>query len=405
MEEKHLEKLENIFSDFDDHVEVIVKHLKPGIVLASSTYDKNGNLVHPAYTPFTQNDIESLISSGIDKIFYTKFKKKLNTHSGQTLNEYLDNQIYKGPRTITIESQKNAVSVMEKIVNKIKNDNEFDVHDARLLVENIMNDLNNSDEQVINLLDIQAFDDYTYTHSLNVGVIGMVFARKLKLHDDMVKKIGLGGFLHDVGKVKIPFEIINKDGKLTSDEYDIIKQHVTIGYKLIKNKTQVDDSVKQMILFHHEKLDGSGYPLGLKNNQIEDYIAIITIADYYDALTTERSYKKAFTPRETLHLIMKKSGIYFKSDIAHKFANEMFILFKESNFYTVGSYVLLNTNEIARVISKDYEFTSRPCIEILRTQAGKTLSKPLFVDLNLDGSRNIIKVVDIFNLTSELENN
>ena len=164
--------------------------------------------------------------------------------------------------------------------------------------------------------------------------------------------------------------------------------------RIIKNNLSVSELVKKIVLFHHEKHDGSGYPLGIKGDKILFDVSIITISDFYDALTTERPYKKAFTSKETFHHILKKGGSYFKMEMAHRFVDEMVMLFKESSYLTIGCYIQLNTNEIAKVVSKDYELTARPCIEIIETSHGKVLDKPIHVDLNLDNTRHIIKIID-----------
>ncbi len=377
-------------------VEISVKHLESGFLLKHNTYDEKGNFVHAAYIPFTEDEIHALNASGIEKIFYKKPTGQKESYPIKTLHQYLDDQVYEGPRSITSQTQKEAVDVMEKILKMVSEETESNGHffdRAKEVVDKILKELDESNEDIINLLDIQAYDDYTYTHSLNVGVISMVFAKKLNYDNEKVKEIGLGGFLHDIGKVKVPNELINKPSELSKEEFETVKHHSKIGYDIIKNNKSLSEIVKKIVLLHHEKYDGTGYPLKLKGDDIEDIITIVSIADFYDALTTRRSYKKAFTIRETINLILKKAGIFFKSDLVHHFVNQLNKLYKESSYFKIDDYVLLNTKEIAKITDKDHDFTSRPKIEIIKNEYGRPLSKPIRIDLNLDGTRYITEVL------------
>ncbi len=390
----------------DKTIEVTVKHIKPGTVLYNSTYDQKGNQVHGEYIPFTENEIDALLAAGIETIYYTIPTKDSLVHPAYcSLQDYINEQVYKGPRTISSSTQSKAVGLMEKLVNMIKKDQTEEelFKDARSLFDDVLKDIDSSkNDDIVNLLDIQAYDDYTYTHSLNVGVIGMIFARHLNYEDEQIKEIGLGGFLHDVGKVKVPNELINKTGKLSAKEFETVQHHAKIGYNLIKKSDTLSDFVKKIVLLHHEKHDGSGYPLKLEGDQIEDHVVIIALADYYDALTTERSYKKAFTTSETYSLIKKKSDVYFKNKIVSLFLSKMSVFYKERDYYPVGSYVLLNTNEVAKIVYKDNEMTSRPGIEIVKNEQGKILPKPISVDLHLDGTRSIIRIIHDFTLDESI---
>ncbi|GMT49764.1 MAG: phosphodiesterase [bacterium] len=410
MKDKDLNKPEKSLKT-GEMVEVTVKHIKPGTVLYSPTYDQKGNQVHGEYIPFTENEIDALLAAGIETIYYTlpaqDSSNSSNSSGHCTLQDYIKNQVYKGPRMISSTTQGKAVGLMEKLVNMIKQDqtDEKLLQEAHNLFECVLKDMDNSkNHNIVNLLDIQAYDDYTYTHSLNVGVIGMIFAKHLNYDDEKIKDIGLGGFLHDVGKVKVPSELINKTGKLSAEEFATVQHHAKIGYNLIKKSETLSDFVKKIVLLHHEKHDGSGYPLKLEGDQIEEHVAIIAIADYYDALTTERSYKKAFTVSETYNLIMKKSDVYFRSEIVSLFLGEMGVFFKERDYYPIGSFVLLNTDEVAKVVYKDNETTSRPRIEIVRNDQGKILSKPVSVDLHLDGTRSIVRIIHNFTLDENINN-
>ncbi len=395
-------KIDSGFSDLGKEIEIKVKFLVPGTKLISAAYDPKGTIVQQAYVPFSQEKINDLLKAGIEKIYYTKSILVEQQKKKPSLIDYVENNLYQGPRAISNITQKQAITAMANLNKNIRNLDEFDILESREVVDKIVSEIKETNEQVVNLLDIQSYDDYTYTHSLNVGVISIVFARKLGLCDETVYRTGIGAFLHDIGKVKIPYELLNKKERLSNEEFNILKKHSIYGYETAKKNPDLEKIILDMILFHHEKFNGKGYPFGLYGDQISDEISIISIADVYDALTTNRPYKKAYKTREAFQYIAKNFGKHFKPEIARRFVSDMGILFRERNFYAIDSYVLLNTFEIARVVSKDSDFTSRPNIEILINQYGKIFQKPIFVNLNLDDSRHIIRTLDYHPFISEI---
>ncbi|MDH5680871.1 MAG: HD-GYP domain-containing protein [Spirochaetota bacterium] len=385
------------FKDLGDSVEMTVKFIQPGTVLACPVYSKTGDIVQAAYTPFTTEYISKLQRMGLDTIFYSKKSSNMQPIYAKDLREYLQKNVYKGPRAISLETQKKAMEVTEKINRTIKEHQKVSfINDTKDLVDNILHDIQGSHHEIINLLDIQTFDDHNYSHSLNVGVIAMLFAQILGKSKDEVRDIGIASFLHDIGKIRLPYDLIHKEDTLTNQELEIIRKHPRYGYEIVKESIELNEKVKKIILFHHERYDGKGYPLGLKGDQIDDDVYIVALAEVYDALTTELSYKKAFTMQKAFNLIIRDSGSVFKPEFAHMFTKEMTVLFKESAYIPDKCDVLLNTNEVARVISKDSVLTSRPCVEIIRNSAGQEM-KPLYVDLRLDGTRHIVRIMNSYN--------
>ncbi len=386
---------ENTFVDMGDKVQIKVKFLLPKTVLNCPTFDKAGNVVHPAYTPYTKEDIDSLLSRGVNEIYYSKSKSE--THQAlytSNLKNYLDKNVYTGPRSISVATQKKAVHVSEQISEAVKNQEVIDFSEAKPVIDEILKDLESSKVDVINLLDIQEFDDFTHSHSLNVGVIAMTFARKLAMDPVLIKEVGLAGFLHDIGKIRLPYALLHKSGPLTPKEFGLIKKHSRYSYEIVKHSTQLSERIKKIILLHHEKFDGSGYPFGFKDSQLEDGIYVVAIAEFYDALTSKLSYKQALSSKEALKYVIKNAGTHFKPELAHRFAKNMGLLFKESSFYNIGDYVLLTTNEIGKVVKKVSDTTSTPEIEIVKTPSGKILSKPIHVNLLSDGSRAIVRKIE-----------
>lgn len=173
------------------------------------------------------------------------------------------------------------------------------------------------------LSKIMEKDYYTYTHSINVGLYCMSFALKIGMPADEVHELGLGGMLHDVGKSKLPQEIINKKGALTEEEFQVIKNHTASGMEVVKGLGCYGDKVVQMVGQHHEKYNGEGYHQGLAGEDISLFARICKLTDVYDALTTRRSYKKSLKTLEALTIMKSKMGHEFDPKLLNSFIRMM----------------------------------------------------------------------------------
>ncbi|MEH6825947.1 MAG: HD-GYP domain-containing protein [Motiliproteus sp.] len=181
------------------------------------------------------------------------------------------------------------------------------------------------DQTAANMLRITSHDFYTYTHSINVGVTSIMLAKALFRNSDAhdMHELGAGFFLHDIGKVNIRAGVINKPGKLTDDEMRHMRSHPYKGYKMLEKSGQLSEESRIIILQHHERADGTGYPKQLHNREIHIYGKICCIADVFDALTAERSYKKALTPFEALLLMKEQMADHFDKKMFADFVNLM----------------------------------------------------------------------------------
>lgn len=160
------------------------------------------------------------------------------------------------------------------------------------------------------LLDLMNFDYYTYTHSVNVAVMAIGLGAEINMDRGVIEDLGTGALLHDIGKSAVPNSILNKQGKLTYNEYMLIQAHVVEGKQILKAHSDISDKSLYAVLQHHEKISGKGYPFQLSGNKINTFGKITAIADCFDALTTQRPYKSAYTPFHALSLITKETGNY-----------------------------------------------------------------------------------------------
>jgi putative nucleotidyltransferase with HDIG domain len=188
------------------------------------------------------------------------------------------------------------VQILEENFNQIlSGTSSFDIDTLLEETDRILKEGRNGAHILEMLHGIRNYDDLTYVHSLNVSLICSVFGSWLRFSPEDIKLLTLSGLLHDIGKMLIPKEIIHKIGKLTPEEYKVVKTHTIKGYQALKNYP-MDIRVKYATLMHHERCDGSGYPNGFESEQIDDFAKIIAIADVYDAMTSNRRYRNAICP-------------------------------------------------------------------------------------------------------------
>jgi putative nucleotidyltransferase with HDIG domain len=225
------------------------------------------------------------------------------------------------------------------------------------LVDNLMKTTATQSQLFSFMCRLNNLDDVTFNHSLNVSILAHIFGIWLHLDPTELEELTLAGLLHDIGKLKVNADILNKPAKLTDEEFTQIKKHTVLGYEMIA-ATDLPDSVKHTILMHHEKMNGAGYPLGLSWNNIHPYAKIVSIVDIYDAMTAERPYHKRFHPfhvikmfEEECYGVLDTHYLYiFLEHIAHNFLHDK---------------VILSNNDQANIIFINKQSPSRPIVETL----------------------------------------
>jgi len=230
---------------------------------------------------------------------------------------------------------------------------------TKSIADDLMNAITDNDALAFDIGMLKVSDEYTFKHSVDVATIAMVIAKKMNMNDKQVYEIGVAGLLHDIGKSKIPNEILNKPGKLTEEEFAVMKQHPVFSYRIIKDNSDISDAVKIAVLQHHEKTNGRGYPMAVGADKITTYAKVLAIADIYDALVTERPYKSAFSQRDAIEMIMAMT-IELDIDIMKSFLGSVIL-------YPVGSNITLSNGDRVRVVENYVENVLRPKVVSLRT--------------------------------------
>jgi len=239
-----------------------------------------------------------------------------------------------------------------------------DTRQAKALVASLTENIVRNPNAVVWLTHLKNRDEYTAVHCINVCILAISFGRCLKLNKVELNELGLGALLHDLGKMKIPLEILNKPGRLTAEEFDIMRQHPVLGYNMLQQHDDLPQATLNIIKHHHERKNGQGYPDKLLEYNTPLLTQITAIVDVYDAITSDRCYHDGVSPYDALNDIYR----WAKSDFDIKLVEEFI---KCLGIYPIGSLVYLNTNEVAVVISASDKTRLRPIVMLIQDRDRK----------------------------------
>lgn len=249
----------------------------------------------------------------------------------------------------------------------------LDTAKARQAVERIVREVLENRDAVVNLSDIRGTDEYTFHHSVNVCVLAVMTGATLLYDEAKLLDVGVGALLHDLGKVAIRPEVLRKEGTLTLEEFEELKRHTTLGFEMLWGQENLSVLAAHMAYQHHEREDGSGYPRNLVGREIHDYGKLCAVCDVYDALTTDRPYRRAFLPSEACRMMTNNPHLYD--------SRMMQALFQNIALYPLGSVVRLSTGEAALVVRVRKGMPERCVVRVVLGPAGRPLAAPRDVDL------------------------
>ena len=268
-----------------------------------------------------------------------------------------------------------ASEAVTSMFKEVRMGKALDVSDALPLVEDISNSVLRNPGALISLARLKTKDNYTYMHSVAVCALMVSLARQLGFDEEATRKAGLAGLLHDVGKMAIPNEILDKPGRLSDEEFATIKSHPVEGHKMLLEGTGVDEVALDVCLHHHEKVDGSGYPEGLSGEQISIYAKMGAVCDVYDAITSNRPYKAGWDPAESLRKMAEWSKGHFDDIVFQAFV-------KSVGIYPIGSLLRLESGRIGVVIDQTEKSLLSPKVKVFYSTKSNLRIPPEVLDLS-----------------------
>ncbi|MFP4661092.1 MAG: HD-GYP domain-containing protein [Halanaerobiales bacterium] len=317
---------------------VAIEELKPGMRTAKMIENQFGAILVTSGMILDNNLIDKLKRTGLFQVeIIDEAEEELERNQNKFTEQYTD-----------------SVENIKTMFSEVQDKDKLNFSNIKNIAENSLEMDTNRD--IVTMLSlIRDVDEYTYTHSVNVGLLAMLFGRWAGLSDQKIKELLYAGMLHDIGKAKISDEILNKKGKLTDEEFDIIRRHTVYGYDLARKCKLVSDSVSRGILMHHERNNSSGYPFGFSKKKIPFIARVLAIVDTYDAMTSDRVYKGHRPPFEVFKVFEEDLHSYdlmlskiFMTNMAQFYLGEMVEL---SNDW-MGEIVYINPNQISKPIVK-----------------------------------------------------
>ena len=340
-------------------IHIPIKKLKTGMITAQSIYNPLGASYLTKGMELSPTYIERLEKAGFDGVTVTSMDPKLKLAPPDD-----------------IVQEKTRISAIQNVAtafHSVEENGTFDPAPLQGISENILQDIIAQQKNLVQLTDIRLHDTYTFAHSVNVAILSSLLGVLLKLSREEQLKLTLGGLLHDIGKVTVPYEILTKAGHLSDDEWSVMQGHPEAGRQRLKKMFPNDTLLSTIALQHHEHIDGSGYPNHLKGEQIHRYGRIVAIADVYDALTSVRPYKRAYTPSVAHRLMATCSPGHFDLDLLKLFFDNVAI-------YPVGT--ILKTQDGYAIVKKvEFGYTLTPVVCVFANREGKLLNAPSDLDL------------------------
>ncbi len=304
---------------------------------------------------------------------------------------------YKEEQHIAKELHQNVLDISYKLRHTIKEGiNSKNIQEMQNTLNATVESVLRNQDAMLSMARLRSKDEYTFTHCVNVSIYAVVLGRRIRVTPESLQDLALAGFLHDIGKMLIPQQILNFKGPLDANGMQIMQSHVERGGRYLENNPDVPAVVRTGVVEHHERYNGTGYPYGKRQNEISLVGQVLAVADIYDALTSERCYKKAFPPEKALAIMYKDRGETFSPGLLEMFIDAMGV-------YPVGNLVRLSNNYLGIVSERGIESPLRPCVVTLINPLGQALAKPQRINLEVHRNISITQSVSVLPKEVNLE--
>ncbi|MGB9793228.1 MAG: HD-GYP domain-containing protein [Thermacetogeniaceae bacterium] len=348
---------------------VSMKYLEPGMVVARSVYDSSGRLLLAKGVALTENFIKRLSEMGIGSLY---------------VEDGVFGGVGDGAEIVSQSTRMESLKLLRETYRSVESERRINTLSVRNTVESLIDEVLGSYGTLLNFYEIRTYDDYTFNHSVDVCILSILTGITLGYNRLQLRELATGALLHDIGKVEISKEILNKPGSLTPEEMEQIRQHPKRGFDILRSHYDIPLLSAHVALQHHERADGSGYPRRLSGEEIHEYAKIVMIADVFDALSSDRPYRPACPVAQALDFIRSEVGKSFDEECASAFISNI-------SPYPVGAVVLLSSGEIAQVVKTTKVAPHRPVVKVYFDRERRLLASPYEVDLASEPSLSIVR--------------
>jgi HD-GYP domain-containing protein (c-di-GMP phosphodiesterase class II) len=337
---------------------VLIDKVKEGTKLAKAIFNPGGRV---------------LLQPGV--VLRKSLLNKLKAHNIYEL--YIEDNISRDIEirdAVCQQTRIEAKNLIKQLMNSYASSNSINIGPVKDSVDKMIEELLCNEDLLVNLSDIRCVDDYTFEHSVNVCILSLTTGIGLGYDERRLKELGIGALLHDIGKLRVPEEILKKPSRLTPEEFEEIKKHTVYGYKILRDNKDISIRSALIALSHHERIDGSGYPLKLFDKDIHQFGKIVAVADVYDALTSDRVYRDKLSPHEGYDYITSLGYYYFDRQVISSFIKFVAV-------YPVGSGVILSTRERGIVTRINKNMPTRPVVRVIFDENNEELINYYEIDL------------------------
>ncbi|MGM0471050.1 MAG: HD-GYP domain-containing protein [Bacillota bacterium] len=350
---------------------VEISEVEPGATLAKTIYTSSGTILLRQGVKLSESHLQKLYKLGIYDIYIEEPEEEVKeevTDKKELTSQNLENEI---------------LLITRQSIEQIDLDNNRfsfkDYQDLMELIEIIANNISQIDKLLEFINQLKDLEDESLSHLVNVTLLSLIIGKKLDYSKMRLERLGLGAFLHDIGKINVPASILNKPSKLNNIEYQEIKKHTVYGYEILKEIDEIPKPSARVAYQHHEYCDGTGYPKGLKKRFINDYSRIVAIAEIFDSMISDRIYREGIIANEVIEYL-------YANCTKNKLDRKLVEVFLEVIIpYPVGTKVRLSTGDKAIVISNNKNLRLRPVVKLINSnKAGEKIDLNEKLDINIE---------------------
>jgi len=348
---------------------ITVKQLVPGMYALSVRIKGKAVSIKSEGFISSKENIQRLVKAGVTHLTVDPSRQKQAEKIDKILPEIIEKEAPEEPKktasNISLDQEMtkasklydDAKSLQHKILDSLTEHKTLNIMEAKESTDAIVDSIFRNQDALACMSRLRIKDEYLVEHSLNVSILMSIFAKHLNFEREVIEQLALGAFLHDIGKVLIPEEILHKPGKLTQQEYEVMKNHVNLGMEVLNESPELSELVVEIVQQHHERLDGKGYPKQLDEQQISQYGRMIAIVDSYDAMTAERVYKAGMHPIKAFKILIKEAPNSYDNVLVEQFINCIGI-------YPIGTLIKLTSGKLGLISHLNKDQPLQPVVRV-----------------------------------------